>query len=205
VPTIGGGISAANQVMPAGGYDQRGDERFYGCRDTLPLSARNDVLVYQTPSLQKDVEVTGPLTVVLWASSSAQDTDFTVKLIDVHPPNADYPHGFAQNISDSIIRARYRDSREQGELIEPGKVYPFEIVMYPTSNVFGAGHCIRLDVSSSNFPRFDVNPNTGGPLGRERRVVIAENAIYHDPDRPSHIVLPIIGKQTKPDPDADER
>jgi putative CocE/NonD family hydrolase len=192
VPTIGGGISAASQVMPAGAYDQRGDSRFYGCTDALPLSARNDVLVFQTPSLAQDLEVTGPLTVKLWASSSARDTDLTVKLIDVHPPNADYPHGFAQNISDSIIRARYRDGREQQELLEPGQVYPFEIIMYPTSNVFAKGHRIRLDVSSSNYPRFDVNPNTGGPLGRDRRFAIAENTIYHDPRRPSHILLPVI-------------
>jgi putative CocE/NonD family hydrolase len=192
VPTLGGGISAANQVMPPGAYDQRGDQRFYGCRDTLPLSARSDVLVFQTPVLEQAVEVTGPLTVVLWASSSALDTDFTVKLIDVHPPNADYPSGFAQNLSDSILRSRYRGSREGGELLEPDKVYRLEIVMYPTSNLFSAGHRIRLDVSSSNFPRFDVNPNTGGPLGRDRRVVVAENAVYHDPEHPSHIVLPVI-------------
>ena len=125
-------------------------------------------------------------------SSSARDTDFAVKLIDVHPPNADYADGFAQNISDSIIRGRYRNGRERAELMEPGEVYEVEIVMYPTSYVFGVGHRIRLDVSSSNFPRFDVNPNTGGPLGRDRRVVVAENAIYHEPERPSHIVLPII-------------
>jgi putative CocE/NonD family hydrolase len=192
VPTIGGGISAADQVMPPGAYDQRGDARFHGCTDTLPLSVRNDVLVFQTPCLEEDVEVTGPLTVVLWGASSALDTDFTVKLVDVHPPNADYPDGFAQNISDSIIRGRYRDSREHAKLLDPGHVYQFQIVMYPTSNVFAAGHRIRLDVSSSNFPRFDVNPNTGGPLGRDRRFIIAENAIYHDPDHPSHIVLPII-------------
>jgi putative CocE/NonD family hydrolase len=192
VPTIGGGISAANQVMPPGAYDQRGDARFYGCRDTLPLSARSDVLVYQTSELEADVEVTGPLTVKLWASSSALDTDFTVKLIDVHPPNADYPDGFAQNLSDSILRGRYRNGREQAELLEPGQVYELEIVMYPTSNVFAAGHRIRLDVSSSNYPRFDVNPNTGGPLGRDRRLITAENAIYHDPVRPSHVLLPII-------------
>ena len=95
---------------------------------------------------------------------------FTAKLIDVHPPNADYPDGFAQNLSDSILRARYRGSRERPELLEPGRVYAFEIVMYPTSNCFAAGHRIRLDVSSSNFPRFDVNPNTGGPLGTDRRM-----------------------------------
>jgi putative CocE/NonD family hydrolase len=192
VPTIGGGISAANAVMPAGAYDQRGNSRFYGCRDSLPLSARSDVLVFQTPELATDVEVTGPLTVKLWISSSARDTDFTAKLIDVHPPNGDYPNGFAQNISDSIQRARYRNSREKAELLEPGEIYELEIVLYPTSNVFGRGHRIRLDISSSNFPRFDINPNTGGPLGRDRRVVVAENTVYHDPDHPSHLVLPII-------------
>ena len=192
VPTIGGGISAANEVMVAGAFDQRGAKRFYRCNDTLPLSARSDVLVFQTAELEEPMEVTGPLTVNLWASSSATDTDFTVKLIDVHPPNADFPDGFCQNISDSIIRARYRDSRDHPELMEPGRIYPFEIVMYPTSNLFGKGHCIRLDISSSNFPRFDVNPNTGGPLGRDRRLMIAEQSIYHDPDHPTHIVLPII-------------
>ena len=192
VPTIGGGISAAEGVMSPGAYDQRGGKRFYGCKDTLPLAARSDVLVFQTSELAEEMEVTGPLTVTLWASSSARDTDFTVKLIDVHPPNPDYPSGFAQNISDSIIRARYRNSREQAELLDPGKVYAFEIVMYPTSNVFGKGHRIRLDISSSNFPRFDINPNTGGALGRDRRIVIAEQAVHHDPDHPTHIVLPVI-------------
>jgi uncharacterized protein len=156
------------------------------------------VLVFQSPPLAADLEVTGPLTVRLWASSSALDTDFTAKLIDVHPANPDYPGdavaspGFAQNISDSILRARYRTSRERAELLEPGQVYPFEIVLYPTSNVFARGHCLRVDISSSNFPRFDINPNTGGPLGRERRVVVAQNTIYHDPEHPSHIVLPVI-------------
>ncbi len=192
VPTMGGGISAANQVMDAGAFDQRGHKRFYGSKDTLPLSARSDVLVFQTTVLEEDLEVTGPLTVKLWASSSAKDTDFTVKLIDVHPPNVDYPEGYAQNISDSIIRGRYRNTRDHQELMNPGEVYEFEIVMYPSSNVFGKGHSIRLDVSSSNFPRFDINPNTGGSLGRDRRIVLAENTIYHDPDHPSHILLPII-------------
>ena len=191
VPTIGGCISAAPQVMPAGAYDQRGNPRFYGCVDGLPSAARSDVLVFQTPDLEEDLETTGPLTVHLYASSSAVDTDFTVKLIDVHPPNPDYPHGFAQNITDSIIRGRYRNGRDEQEQMEPGKIYPFEIVMYPTSNLFQRGHRIRLDVSSSNFPRFDINPNTGEPLGRERLLTLAENTVYHDPEHPSHIQLPI--------------
>ncbi len=192
VPTIGGGISAAAPLMAPGAYDQRGDPRFYGCHDTLPLAARNDVLVFQTLPLQEPLEATGPLKVLLWVSSSATDTDFTAKLIDVHPPSADYPEGFAQNISDSIIRARYRDSRETATPLVPGQVVPLEIVLYPTSNLFAPGHRVRVDISSSNYPRFDLNPNTGGPLGRERRVVVAHNAIYHDADHPSHIVLPLI-------------
>lgn len=192
VPTIGGGISAADPVMGPGAFDQRGNSRFYGCRDTLPLSARSDVLVFQTGELQEDVEVTGPLTVNLWAASSAVDTDFTAKLIDVHPASVDYPDGFSQNISDSIIRARYRNSRDEAEMLTPNEITEFEIVLYPTSNVFAKGHRIRLDISSSNFPRFDINPNTGGALGRDRRIVIAEQAVYHDPEHPTHIVLPII-------------
>ena len=191
VPTIGGCISAAEMVMPVGAYDQRGGKRFYGSSDGLPLAARSDVLVFETPELEEDLEVTGPLTAHLWVSSAAVDTDFTVKLIDVHPPNADFPHGFAQNITDSILRGRYRNGRDEPELMEPGQIYPFEIVMYPTANLFQRGHRIRVDVSSSNFPRFDINPNTGGALGRERRVVRAENAVYHDPEHPSHILLPV--------------
>ncbi|MCY3763938.1 MAG: CocE/NonD family hydrolase [Gemmatimonadetes bacterium] len=192
VPTVGGNLSAGDPILVAGAYDQRGDSRFYGCRDNLPLSARSDVLVFQTPELKEPLEVTGPLTMKLWASSSATDTDFTVKLIDVHPPNEDYPDCFAQIITDSIVRGRYRNSRDTPELMSPGEIHELEVVMYPTSIVFGAGHRIRVDVSSSNFPRFDVNPNTGGPLGRDRRVVLAENAVFHDPEHPSHIVLPII-------------
>ena len=192
VPTMGGGISAADHIMPAGGFDQRGDQRFFGCRDTLPVAARSDVLVFQTPELEEPVEVTGPITVKLWASSSALDTDFTAKLIDVHPANADYPDGFSQNISDSIIRARYRVSRDAAEMLTPGEITELEIILYPTSNLFGRGHRIRLDISSSNFPRFDINPNTGGPLGLDRRTQIAEQVVYHDPEHPTHIVLPII-------------
>jgi uncharacterized protein len=163
-----------------------------GAKDTLPLAARADVLVFETPPLEAAVEVTGPLEVRLWASSSAPDTDFTAKLIDVYPPSADYPEGYALNIGDSIIRARYRNDRTHGEPLEPGRVYEFGIVPYPTSNLFARGHRIRLDISSSNFPRFDVNPNTGEPLGQNRRWQVADNTIYHDAAHPSHIVLPIV-------------
>jgi putative CocE/NonD family hydrolase len=98
----------------------------------------------------------------------------------------------AINVSDSILRARYRNSWEQPELLVPGQIYEFTFQLYPTSSVFKAGHCIRLDISSSNFPRFDVNPNTGGPLGLERRVELAQQTLYHDGEHPSRVVLPII-------------
>ena len=192
VPTIGGGISAADPIMGAGAFDQRGNSRFFGCKDTLPLNARSDVLTFQTPPLENDVEVTGPITVKLHASSSACDTDFTAKLIDVCPLSDDYPDGLAINLTDSIIRARYRNGWEAPELLEPGKVYEFAFELYPTSNIFKKGHRIRLDISSSNWPRFDANPNTGGDLGVERRLEIAAQTIHHEPEHPSHVVLPII-------------
>ena len=192
VPTIGGGISAADPIMGAGAFDQRGNSRFFGCQDTLPLNARTDVLTFQTPPLESDVEVTGPITVKLHAASSASDTDYTAKLIDVCPLSDDYPDGLAINLTDSIIRARYRNGWDTPELLEPGKVYEFVFELYPTSNVFKKGHRIRLDISSSNWPRFDVNPNTGGDLGVERRLEIADQTIYHEPEHPSHVVLPII-------------
>jgi uncharacterized protein len=138
------------------------------------------------------VEVTGPIVVKLWISSSAVDTDFTAKLVDVSPPNADYPAGYHMNLVDSVIRSRYRNSFEREELLTPGEVYPVEITLPPTCNVFGIGHRFRVDISSSNFPRLDVNPNTGEPVGKHTRMQSAENTVYVDRDRPSQIVLPII-------------
>jgi uncharacterized protein len=192
VPTMGGNISAAPEVLPGGGFDQRGRPGLPAHRDTLPFSMRRDVLVFQTEPLAEDVEVTGPITVKLWISSSAVDTDFTAKLVDVYPSSEDYPDGYDLNISDSIMRLRYRDSWSEPSMLTPGEVYAITIIPYPTSNVFKAGHRIRLDISSSNFPRFDVNPNTGEPLGKHRRTVVAEQTVYHDPERPSHVVLPIV-------------
>jgi uncharacterized protein len=133
--------------------------------------------------------------VKLYASSTAPDTDFTVKLVDVYPPSQDFPSGFEMNITDGIIRARFRNSPEKEELMQPGDVYEFTIEPYGTANVFKKGHRIRIDVSSSNFPRFDVNPNTGEPLGMNRRKVKAANSIHHDASYPSHVILPIIPKK----------
>ena len=194
VPTIGGGISAADPIMVPGAFDQRGRPDFIGCRDTQPLNSRRDVLTFQTSPLTQEAEVTGPIEMHLWASSSAVDTDFTAKLIDVYPPSADYPEGLAMNITDSIIRARYRNGGEKAEFMTPGQPYEFVFQLYPTSNVFKPGHRIRLDVSSSNWPRFDVNPNTGGPLGREQAYQVAHQTVYHDADCPSHVILPVQGR-----------
>lgn len=148
--------------------------------------------MFQTEPLEEDIEVTGEITVKLWISSSAPDTDFTAKLIDVYPASADFPGGFDLLIGDGIIRARFRESLSTEKLMQPGEVYPVTIKLYPTSNIFKKGHRIRLDVSSSNFPRFDLNPNTGEPLNDNRRVQTAVNTVHHDRQRPSHILLPVI-------------
>jgi putative CocE/NonD family hydrolase len=194
VPTIGGNISSGDGIMLQGAWDQKCSSVVWNCKDTLPLSARQDVVVFMTPPLTHDVEVTGPIDVKLWASSAATDTDFTAKLIDVHPPSKNFPAGIDMNMEDGIIRARYRDSLDKPELMKPGQIYEFTIHMYPTSNIFKAGHRIRVDISSSNFPRFDVNPNTGAAFGDERGQVATMNTIYMDKEHPSHVILPVIPK-----------
>ena len=180
-------------IMAAGGFDQVEGPRFFGCEPPhLPLAARPDVLVFQTEPLDRDLEVTGPIEVRLWVSSSAPDTDFTAKLIDVYPPSEWYPMGYHLNLTDSIMRLRYRNGDGKADFLEPGRVAPITITLYPTSNLFMAGHRIRLDVSSSNFPRFDVNPNSGEPLGLDRLRLVADNTVHHDSDHPSRLVLPVV-------------
>jgi putative CocE/NonD family hydrolase len=159
-----------------------------GPRDQRQIEAREDVLCYTTPLLEQPVEVTGPVELVLYVSSSAPDTDFTGKLVDVHPD------GRAENLLDGILRARYRESLSASVLMEPGQVYELHIELGATSNVFQAGHRIRLEVSSSNFPRFDRNTNTGGIIANEgeQDLVEATNRIHHNAAHPSHLILPII-------------
>ncbi len=193
VPTIGGTVTSGEPVMQGGAYDQIEGPGFFGSRPPyLPLAARRDILVFTTEVLGHDVEITGPITVRLWISSSAPDTDFTAKLIDWHPPNADYPNGFAMNLTDGIFRVRYRKSWEKPEMLAPGEIAAITIEPFATSNLFKAGHRIRLDIASSNFPHFDVNPNTGEPEGLARRRQIAVNTIHLDAAHPSHIVLPVV-------------
>lgn len=190
VPTLGGNVSAR---VKDGAYDQRERPDFPGSRPPyLPLKSRRDVLVFETAPLTEDVRVIGPIEVQLHASTTGVDTDFTAKLVDVHPPSADYPGGFDLNITDAIQRMSYRESRTTRSLVTPGQVYTLRIRPFPTANVFKKGHRIRLDISSSNFPRFDVNPNTGEPLGLERRRKVVDNTVYHSAARPSHVVLPIV-------------
>jgi uncharacterized protein len=180
-------------IVPDGPMDQREQPGLVGAREPYPrLADRPDVLVFETEPLAAALEVTGPITVKLWIGSDAPDTDFTAKLIDVHPPNDDYPAGYEMNLVDSVLRVRYRETFEREVLMQPGQVYPITIALAPTSNLFAKGHRVRLDVSSSNFPRIDVNPNTGEPMGRHTRQAIAHNTVYFDRNRPSHVVLPVI-------------
>ncbi len=175
-----------------GGYHQRQDPSTGAGRTRLPHSARRDVLVFQTDPLREAVEVTGPVEAILYVSSSAVDTDFTVKLIDQHPPNEDYPQGYALELTHSLQRCRYRGGYEKEKLMVPGEVYELRFPLPPTSNLFGAGHRIRIDVSSSNWPKYEVNPNTGEPPGQHRTVEVARNSVLCDPERPSHVVLPVV-------------
>ena len=164
-----------SDIVPMGAFDQRAAER------------RDDVLVFTSPELTEPLEVTGPIVMKLFASTTAKDTDWTAKLVDVHP------NGFAQNIQDGIIRARYRESVGQAaKPIEAGKVYEYTIDMWSTSNTFLRGHRIRVEISSSNFPRFDRNLNTGDNPATGTAMVKAAQTIYHSREYPSHIVLPVI-------------
>jgi hypothetical protein len=147
---------------------------------------RDDVLVYTTPPFRRDTEVTGPISLEIYVSTSAVDTDFTGKVVDVSPD------GFARNLTEGILRARYRSSRENGELMSPGEVYRLTLYLWATSNVVLAGHRLRLEASSSNFPRFDRNLNTGDDQARSTRMVKAANSVYHDRELPSALILPVI-------------
>jgi putative CocE/NonD family hydrolase len=173
-----------NPVPTAGGNNLIGAPM--GPFDQSEVEQRDDVLVYTSAPLEDAIEVTGPVKMILYAATTAKDTDFTAKLVDVHPD------GKAYNLCDGIIRARWRNSRTDPELVEPGKIEQYEIDLWVTSNLFKAGHRIRVEISSSNFPRFDRNPNSGGPFGEDSEVFPATQTIHHGTKHPSHILLPII-------------
>jgi putative CocE/NonD family hydrolase len=193
VPTIGGALTSGQPVFQGGAFDQRESPDFFGCRHPgLPLSARRDVLSFETEPLAEDLAVIGRIEVELWVSSDARDTDFTAKLIDFYPPSADYPTGYAMILTDGIFRCRYRTGWDDPSVLTPGEIFTITIEPFATANLFAKGHRIRLDVSSSNFPKFDVNPNTGGPEGRGRTRQVARNTVFCDVERPSHVRLPCV-------------
>jgi putative CocE/NonD family hydrolase len=175
VPTHGGALLMAPQFQ-------------VGPRDQRATESRADVLTYTTLPFEHDVEVTGPVRVELWACSSAPDTDFVARLVDV------YPDGRAYNLTDGILRARYRDGTNAASSLEPDLPYRFSIDLWATSNVFKAGHRIRVQITSSNFPRWDRNPNTGHRVGVDgpQDLRTADQTILHDADHPSHILLPMV-------------
>jgi len=175
VPTVGGPICCIGaDDAPAGAFDQS------------EVELRNDVLVYTSAPLERGVEVSGPLEAILYVSSDARDTDFTVKLVDV------LPDGTAYNVQDGILRARFREGFERVVLMEEGRIYRLRVDLHATGMWFGPGHRIRVEVSSSNFPRFDRNLNTGGNNYDESEWLVAHNAVHHSAEHPSHVVLPLV-------------
>jgi hypothetical protein len=177
VPSLGGGICCIGGAIEAGAFDQR------------TIEARADVLVYTSKKLTEDFEVTGAVEVVLYVSSDAKDTDFTVKLIDV------FPDGTAYNLDETIQRVRYREGYDRTVFMEQGQVYKVKMPSMVTSNVFKKGHRIRLDVSSSNFPRFARNLNTGGPNYNESKPSIAHNVVHHSKLHPSRVIFTVPGNE----------
>jgi putative CocE/NonD family hydrolase len=177
VPTNGGGLCCYPGALPGGAFDQAGVEH------------RADVLVYSTEPLAEDIEVTGPVSVTLYASSSAPDTDFTAKLVDVGPC------GMVRNLTDGIVRARFRESQSEEKLLTSGKPTEFKIDLWNTSNVFKVEHRIRIEISSSNFPRFDRNPNTGRELFADAELKPAMQTVMHNRSFASHVTLPIAPKR----------
>jgi putative CocE/NonD family hydrolase len=175
VPTIGG----ANLFLKKGPMDQRA------------VGERSDVLKFATPSLVAPVEVTGRITVELWAESDAPDTDFTAKLVDV------YPDGTERLVLDSAVRARFRDGFDHEVFMKKGQVYKFKIDLWSTSLIFNKGHRIAIHISSSNNPRFDPNPNTGKPLRADSDTRVATNSIHHDRLHPSRALLPVVRTNTE--------
>lgn len=177
--------------VPKGPWNQVEQTKLLGQgKPGRPLAERPDVVVFQTPLLEESVRLLGPVKVMLWISSNSPDTDFAAKLVDVYPPSDDYPNGYALGICEGLLPARYRNGLEKPELLEPGKPYRLEIVLFPAANLFCKGHRIRLDIASSNFPRYEINRNTGDPSDASVRV--AKNTVYHDREHASAMILPVL-------------
>jgi hypothetical protein len=177
VPTRGGSVCCNFRVFASGPLEQR------------PVESRKDVLVYTGSELKNDLEVTGPVRVLLYVSTTAPDTDFTAKLVDV------YPNGTALGVTDGILRLRYRTGLDRTEFVKPGEVHPITVDAGVTSLVFRKGHRIRLEVSSSNFPRFDRNPNTGRAIADETELHTARQTVHHGGLMQSAVLLPVIKRK----------
>lgn len=174
VPTLGGQLCCYPEQLPWGVFDQ------------TPVERRQDVLVYVTESLQRDIEITGPIVLELWASTNAVDTDFTAKLVDIEPS------GRARNLTDGVVRCRYRHGTDKAVPVEPEKPMLLKLDLGATSNLFRSGHRIGLEIASSNFPRFDRNLNTGHPIGGDAELRVALQTVYHSADSPSCLLLPVV-------------
>lgn len=176
VPSVGGQSCCYAPQSPVGPYDQRA------------IEARSDVLVYASTASDDPIRIAGAVTVDLFAASTAIDTDFTAKLVDIHPD------GRAINLCGGIVRARHRNSLEEVEPLEPGRLEHYVIDLGDTAHVFEAEHRIGLEISSSNFPMYDRNPNTGDPFGQSAATVVAHQTVFHDADRPSALNLPLCSR-----------
>ncbi|MBM3523838.1 MAG: CocE/NonD family hydrolase [Alphaproteobacteria bacterium] len=193
VPTIGGAIQSGEPVMVGGAFDQRERPDFFGCRPPFRrLADRPDVLAFETAPLAHALAIAGPVEARLFVASDGPDTDIVLRLIDVHPPTRDDPDGFAMNISGGILRLRWRESWETPRFLAAGEVAAIRVELAPIANLFAVGHRIRLEVASSSFPHFDVNPNTGEPDGLSRGRRVATNALFCRRARPSRLVLPVL-------------
>ncbi|MEE9280155.1 MAG: CocE/NonD family hydrolase [Myxococcota bacterium] len=212
LPTISANTSSLNEIVPTparvnlltpislmrvqviqGGADQRTRPDAHGCEPPYgPLEERTDVLAFASPLLVEDLEVTGPIEICAYLSSDAPDTDLFAMLQDVYPPSEAWPDGYRLNVADGIMRVRYREGMDRPRGLSPGEIAEVRFQLYPTSNLFVAGHRLQLLISSSSFPRFDINPNTGEPIGRHTRMQVANNTVHHSAEHPSRITLPVV-------------
>ncbi|TVP97549.1 MAG: CocE/NonD family hydrolase, partial [Roseinatronobacter sp.] len=196
VPTIGGPITSGAPLMVGGAFDQIETRDLFGATShKMPLASRADVLVFETLPLTRAITIAGDVSVQLFISSDRPTTDITAKLVDVYPPTPDYPHGFAMNLSDGILRTCYRDGFEQQRTLPDGDVVAITVRLYPIANRFEIGHRVRLEISSSNFPRFDINPNH--EVGHDLSAVkfSALNSVHFGPDHPSCLQISVLSPE----------
>ncbi len=212
MPTISANTSSLNEILPTpnrfspeapnsltrlmviqGGADQRTRADLHGCKPPyMPLEQRADAFVFSTEPLENSLEITGPIEATIYLSSDAPDTDLFIMLQDYYPPSATWPDGFRFNGADGRLRLRYRNGMDKPELMKSGQVYHAIVPLYPTSNLFAQGHQLRILVSFSSFPRFDINPNTGEPIGRHTHTRVATNTIHMSEQYPSAVTLPVV-------------